>query len=123
MRNLLVLIICSLCISVPSLAQKRVSGVIVDSQNQTIPGVAVIVQTTDSVYVNAGVSDMDGRFSIESDTRPFRLFIQHIAYQSMSLESDQDNVGTLILHEAVNELGDGQSHPSHREGGRGKTFL
>lgn len=119
MRDLLVLIICSLCISVSSLAQKRVCGVIVDSQHQTIAGAAVIMQTLDSVYVNAGVSDIEGRFSIESDTRPFRLFIQHIAYQSMSLESDQDNVGTLILHEAVNELGDGQSHPSHCEGGRG----
>ena len=84
--------------------QNEVVGRILDTDSLSVPGVAVIMQTLDSTYVNGGMSDADGYFRIESRQRPYRLLIQHIAYKPFMLESDKNNVGTIVLEEEVNEL-------------------
>lgn len=87
-----------------SAQRKNIHGRILDKDSLSVPGVAVIMQTLDSVYINAGVSDLDGYFMIESTTRPYRLLIQHIAYKPFSIESSKDNIGTLFLTDNINEL-------------------
>lgn len=82
-----------------------VSGRLIGPDNLSVPGVAVVMQTLDSVYVDAAVSDADGAFEIASAVRPYRLLIQHIAYKSLTLESDKGHIGEIRLEENVNELG------------------
>lgn len=84
--------------------QPMVKGRLFGPDSLSIPGVAVVMQTIDSVYLNAGVSNADGYFSIESSIRPYRLLIQHIAYKPLTIESSKDDVGAIRLEESVNEL-------------------
>ena len=77
---------------------------IMGSDSLSVPGVAVVMQTLDSTYINAEVSDADGYFRIRSSVRPYRLVFQHLAYKVLMLESSEDNVGTVYLEDAVNEL-------------------
>lgn len=104
MRKSMLLVILLHLVAYSYAQQSLVKGQILGSDSLSIPGVAVIMQTMDSVYINAGVSDMDGYFRIESSVRPYRLLIQHIAYKPLSIESSDNNVGTVFLEEMVNEL-------------------
>ena len=104
MKKLLTTLV-SLCIVLAASAQQDVvSGRIMGSDSLSVPGVAVVMQTLDSTYINAEVSDADGYFRIRSSVRPYRLVFQHLAYKVLMLESSKDNVGTVYLEDAVNEL-------------------
>ena len=104
MKKLLTTLV-SLCIVLAASAQQDVvSGRIMGSDSLSVPGVAVVMQTLDSTYINAEVSDADGYFRIRSSVRPYRLVFQHLAYKVLMLESSEDNVGTVYLEDAVNEL-------------------
>lgn len=95
----------TLCISIFTYAQQsEITGTIFGSDSLSIPGVAVVLQTPDSVYIDAQVSDADGRFRFASSVRPYRLLFQHLAYKPFVLESSKDNVGRIYLEDAINEL-------------------
>ena len=66
MKKLLTTLV-SLCIVLAASAQQDVvSGRIMGSDSLSVPGVAVVMQTLDSTYINAEVSDADGYFRIRS---------------------------------------------------------
>ena len=68
MKKLLTTLV-SLCIVLVASAQQDVvSGRIMGSDSLSVPGVAVVMQTLDSTYINAEVSDADGYFRIQSSS-------------------------------------------------------
>ena len=81
---------------------QTVTGRIVDERQQPVAGVAVVMQTPDSVYVDAVASDLEGRFAIASDVRPYRLLFQHLSYDPLTVERSGDDAGTVTLTEATN---------------------
>ncbi|MDR1402327.1 MAG: TonB-dependent receptor family protein [Tannerellaceae bacterium] len=96
-----------ICLATSGQAQQSilvVQGQVLDADGVSISGVAVVMQTMDSVFVDAVVSDADGYFHVESSVRPYRLIMQHIAYKPLYMESSKDDIGTVILEESMNEL-------------------
>ncbi len=81
---------------------QTVTGRVVDGRQQPVAGVAVVMQTPDSVYVDAVASDREGRFVIASDVRPYRLLFQHLSYEPLAVERSDDDAGTVTLTEATN---------------------
>lgn len=63
-------------------AQQQVSGTLVNASGNGVDAVAVILNTADSVYVDAQVTDSCGRFSFSSVADgAYCLFFQHIAFK------------------------------------------
>lgn len=63
-------------------AQQPVSGALVNTSGNGVDAVAVILNTADSVYVDAQVTDSCGRFSFPSVADgAYCLFFQHIAFE------------------------------------------
>lgn len=81
-------------------AQPSVRGRLTDTEGRPVAGAAVILLDTDSVYFAAAASDVDGRFAIASQIRPYRLLIQHLAYETTSFESAADDTGEIVLPDA-----------------------
>lgn len=71
-----------------------------DGKEQPIDGVAVILQTLDSVYVDAVVTDTLGDFRLNHPLdQSYRLIFQHILYNMVEKEITTANVGTVVLEE------------------------
>ena len=77
-----------------------IRGRIIDSSDAPVAGAAVVLFDRDSVYLDAVASGADGRFEIRSAVRPYRLQIQHIAYELYSVGSDRPDLGDICLAEA-----------------------
>lgn len=78
-----------------------IRGRITDMADAPVAGAAVVLFDRDSVYLDAVASGTDGRFEIPSAERPYRLQIQHIAYEVCTIESDRTDLGDIRLAEAA----------------------
>ncbi len=76
------------------------SGRVVDESHQPISNVAVILQRLDSTFVEGVTTNMEGRFSIQSGFRPYRLLFRHLSYASKEIVTEQDEIGDIILQES-----------------------
>ena len=81
-------------------ADDMIRGRILDPSDAPVVGAAVVLFDRDSVYLDAVASGTDGRFEIRSAVRPYRLQIQHIAYELYRVESDRSDLGDIRLTEA-----------------------
>ena len=95
----------SLLCGVGAFAQ-NVTGRIIDRDSLPVAGVAVILQTTDSLFIAAEASDLDGRFAIATSVRPYRLLLQHLSYEPLVVERSTDDAGTIVLAEAAVSVGE-----------------
>ena len=85
---------------------KSVFGQIVDKDSIPIEGVAVIMQKLDSTFISGTITNQEGVFVIKSSIKPYRLIFQHISYALSSFKSSKENVGTVVLKESSNKLGE-----------------
>ena len=95
----------SLLCGVGAFAQ-NVTGRIIDRDSLPVAGVAVILQTTDSLFIAAEASDLDGRFAIATSVQPYRLLLQHLSYEPLVVERSTDDAGTIVLAEAAVSVGE-----------------
>lgn len=85
-------------------AQNAVRGKVVDSMREPIEGVAVVMQTIDSIFVDASITDSLGCFTLKSFSDSYRLITHHILYKTLYKECARSDIGTLILQEKNYEL-------------------
>lgn len=81
-----------------------IRGRLVDAAETPVVGAAVVLFDRDSVYLDAVASGADGWFEIHSTVRPYRLQIQHLAYEIRTLESDRSDLGDIRLTEASTKV-------------------
>lgn len=81
-------------------------GTVVDEAHRPIVGAAVILFDVDSTYINGVTTDTLGHFAIASSVRPYRLIVQHLIYEPMTLNDNRDNVGEITLREVTNAIGE-----------------
>ena len=84
-----------------------ITGKIVDSRNEPIEAVTIVVQTIDSVFVDATITDSTGHFFIKSAPEKYRLILQHLLFVTQQVNGHTPNIGTLIMKEqeyALNEV-------------------
>ncbi|MEG0518575.1 MAG: outer membrane beta-barrel protein [Bacteroidales bacterium] len=104
-KILSILIITKLTMTV-LLAQMTIviTGRLVDLNNEAVVGADIIIQTVDSVFIGATNSNIDGSFSIKSNTSQCILLVEHISYEPFFLKLGNLNIGTIKLTEAKNAL-------------------
>ena len=103
-RTIYYMILC-LLMSLGEIMAQGISGRVMDGKEQPVDGVAVILQTLDSVYVDAVVTDTLGDFRLNHPLdQSYRLIFQHILYNMVEKEITTANVGTVVLEEKDYQL-------------------
>ncbi len=81
-----------------------VVGKVIGSDSIPLIGVGVIMQNLDSTFINATTTDSEGYFRLKYPNKPYRILFQHIAYEPYSIEPSSNELGTIMLKDAINEL-------------------
>ena len=89
--------ILSLCIN--NVYAQKITGVITDRDNNPIEFATIVLQTTDSVFLNSAYTDSVGRFSIKTDTLPVIITIQHLMYETYQKKCNTKAIGSIQMNE------------------------
>ena len=97
------------CFVMPTLAQNKVTGTIVEEANgKAIPFVNVgLFRQADSVFVSGAASDDKGRFELLAPNGDYRLAVSAIGFQTfeqMLTVKDNQDLGKLQLKEGSTKL-------------------
>ena len=77
-------------------AQERIHGKVVDKEEQPVDGVAVVLQTLDSTYIDAVVTDSLGVFLLNWEAgQTYRLLFQHLLYEPACKEVSAADAGSF----------------------------
>ncbi|WP_099465659.1 outer membrane beta-barrel family protein [Parabacteroides provencensis] len=89
------------------LTAQNIHGKIVDNQKQPIDGATIVLQTLDSTYVDAVISDSLGLFCFNQPAEhTYRLLLQHLLYEPAQKEITSADAGTIILDDKDYTLGE-----------------
>lgn len=75
------------------------TGRVTDKNNNPIEFAVIVMQTTDSVYINSACTDSLGIFKIKTDTIPFLLIVQHLAYETYQSKYNSPMIGDVRMNE------------------------
>lgn len=76
---------------------QTINGKIIDGEQHPIVGATILLQTIDSTYISAAISDINGEFILNSQPEEYRLIIQHLSYQTKQITSREQNIGVIQL--------------------------
>ena len=82
----------------------ELTGKITNSNNEPITDAVVVMQTIDSVFVRAELTDSLGVFRfVQHPNSRIRLIVQHISYnpETVEIEPNVNDAGTIVLKENV----------------------
>lgn len=105
-KILSVLLLGSYGLGIQLLDAQTVSGRITDRESSPVTGAAVVLQTPDSIFVSAAVSDADGHFTLSAQPEQYRLIVQHLLYRSRTVNGTGKDVGTIVLQPADRTIGE-----------------
>lgn len=88
-----------LLLCVVSVQAQEITGKITDKNKNPIEFATVVIQTTDSSYVNSTYTDSLGIYKVKADAMPFLLIIQHLMYETYQSRHDVSEVGNIQLDE------------------------
>lgn len=87
------------------IAQNTIHGKVTDADKNPVDGVAVVLQTLDSAYVDAVITDSAGMFNLNQTAGPtYRLLFQHLLYEPFQMEISAADAGSIRLVAKDNEL-------------------
>lgn len=87
----------SLLLTVVARAQQGITGRLTDAAGQPVAQAALILSAPDSTYLESAVSEDDGTFHLLSAARPYLLSVQHLAFQTRTIASSLNDLGTIAL--------------------------
>ncbi|MDF9830755.1 outer membrane beta-barrel family protein [Parabacteroides sp. PF5-6] len=89
----------TLLLCLPGMIQaQEIKGFVFDHELQPVEAVAVVMQTMDSIYVSAVMTDSTGLFVIPRPLdQTYRLLFQHILFEPKAMEIRSGDVGTIQL--------------------------
>lgn len=82
----------------------QLTGLVLNTDSIPIADATVIAQKADSSFVDATVTDAQGRFSLKIPTGAYRLLFRHLNYFNLSIESRSGFTGTAVMQENTNLL-------------------
>lgn len=94
-------------IFVAGVKAQTITGKVVDSKQQPIEGATIVLQTRDSTYMDAVVSNADGTFVLNHELELYCLIIQHLLYNTQKLAGAGHDAGVIVLEMkdyALNEV-------------------
>ena len=74
---------------------QTISGKIIDSEQRPIEGATIVLQTVDSIYIDASISNADGIFTLNGQQEKYRLIIQHLLFHTKQVTGNGKNAGTI----------------------------
>lgn len=80
-----------------SLTAQTVSGKVVDTEQQPVDGATIILQTSDSVFVDATISNADGNFVFNHQPEAYRLIFQHLLYHTLEKKGKGKDAGITVM--------------------------
>lgn len=86
---------------------QTIQGKVTTSEGKPIDGATVVLQTLDSTFVDATITETDGSFLLSQEPEHYRLIFQHILYNTTEHEGTGGNVGIITLTSkdyALNEV-------------------
>ena len=76
---------------------QTISGKVTDTNAHPIDGATVVLQTMDSTFVDAVITDSTGYFKFNRQPIPYRLIFQHIMYETFLLTAQSQDSGNIVL--------------------------
>lgn len=76
---------------------QTITGKVVDAKHQPIDGATIVLQTLDSTYIHASISNPDGTFLLNKQPAEYRLIIQHLLYQTKQIGGKGKEAGIIQL--------------------------
>lgn len=76
-----------------------ITGKITDKNNNPIELAVIVIQTTDSVYINSAYTDSSGVFKIKTNIVPFLLTVQHLMYETYQDKYDSPMISDIQMSE------------------------
>ena len=76
---------------------QAISGKIIDGEQRPIEGATIVLQTVDSIYIDASISNADGIFTLNGQQEKYRLIIQHLLFHTKQVTGNGKNAGTIQL--------------------------
>lgn len=76
---------------------QTIKGKVSDNEQRPITGATIILQTIDSIYISASISDINGEFILNGQPEKYRLVIQHLSYQTKQITSRGQDAGIIQL--------------------------
>lgn len=78
-------------------------GLVVDEQERSVMGVTVLVQGLGTEKTRYAISDRDGKFFFSNAPRPYRLIVQHLAFETY-VTVDSVSYKTIVLRESSKSI-------------------
>ena len=99
-KNLL--FVAMIFVSASVLGQTKISGMVVDESNQSLPGASILEKGT----MNGTETDFDGKFSLKAGSKTGVLVISFIGYKTkeVAFTSEKSNIGSIQLEEGGGTL-------------------
>lgn len=82
---------------VATLQAQTITGKITDENRQPVDGATVVLQTADSVFVDAALSDAGGTFVLNHRPETYRLVVQHLLYRTRLVTGKGGDAGVILL--------------------------
>lgn len=92
--------------SAVSAQEKGIRGEIYTPENEPVEYATVVLQTPDSLYVDACVTDSLGVFSFAKELPFYRLIVQHVLYETKEIECQSKEAGVIYLSSKDLSLGE-----------------
>lgn len=95
-----------LFVATEAASAQSISGKVTDVNAQAIDGATVVLQTADSTFIDAVITDSTGMFLFHQQPTGYRLIFQHILYETSQLEGRNKDAGTVVLKTKNYALGE-----------------
>lgn len=82
-----------------SIKSQEITGKVIDKNNHPVEFATIVIQTTDSIYVNSAYTDSLGFFRVKANGIPFLLTIQHLMYETYQNRYNSTTLGDVQLNE------------------------
>lgn len=76
---------------------QTIAGKVTDTNARPIDGATVVLQASDSTFIDAVITDTTGIFQFSRQPAQYRLIFQHILYETVLSEGKGKNAGTIVL--------------------------
>lgn len=76
---------------------QTITGKIINNERQPIEGATIVMQTLDSTFIDATISNTNGVFVLSGQPNEYRLIVQHLLFQTQHIVSDKQDIGTILL--------------------------
>lgn len=105
-KQIIIILLLFLFSAIETATAQAITGKVTDADTRPIDGATVILQTADSTFVDAAITDTTGCFRFNRQLAAYRLIFQHILYEACEYEGKGENAGVHRLKSKDYALGE-----------------